>query len=256
MFGTNFKITTLATRARSIQPNPSQLSSLKAWFDPSDLSTLYQDAAATLPVAADGDQVGAMLDKSGNGYHLMQVTASARPTYRTNGTRHWLEFDGINNTLSINSRLGFSTNPSLTISANLQPVSYSASDHRVLHIGASGTSGNLGAAIGPSGAGQGWRYDNGNVLFSHPDAGSDYIMSWVRSEGATYGAGRAFRDGMELVSSGSSSASSVPTNSTESMSVGARGTSLFANILLYGLVILESDSDLDRAQSETWVGTR
>lgn len=35
-----------------------------AWYDPSDLSTLFQDAAGTTPVTADGDPVGLMLDKS------------------------------------------------------------------------------------------------------------------------------------------------------------------------------------------------
>ena len=35
-----------------------------AWFDPSDLSTLYQDAAGTIPVTAVEQPVGLMLDKS------------------------------------------------------------------------------------------------------------------------------------------------------------------------------------------------
>lgn len=35
-----------------------------AWFDPSDMSTLYQDAAGTTPVTAVEQPVGLMLDKS------------------------------------------------------------------------------------------------------------------------------------------------------------------------------------------------
>ena len=35
-----------------------------AWYDPSDLSTMYQDAAGTIPVTAVGQPVGLMLDKS------------------------------------------------------------------------------------------------------------------------------------------------------------------------------------------------
>lgn len=35
-----------------------------AWYDPSDLSTLYQDAPGTTPVTALGQPVGLMLDKS------------------------------------------------------------------------------------------------------------------------------------------------------------------------------------------------
>jgi hypothetical protein len=35
-----------------------------AWYDPSDLTTLYQDAAGTTPVTGTGQPVGLMLDKS------------------------------------------------------------------------------------------------------------------------------------------------------------------------------------------------
>lgn len=55
---------------------------------------LYQDAAGTVPVTADGDPVGLMLDLSGNGNHASQETSAARPIYRTDGVLHWLEFDG------------------------------------------------------------------------------------------------------------------------------------------------------------------
>ena len=68
-------------------------------YDPSDLTTLFQDAAGTIPVTSDGDPVGRINDKSGNGNHLTQAATSARPTYRTDGTRHWLEPDGVDDYL-------------------------------------------------------------------------------------------------------------------------------------------------------------
>lgn len=49
------------------------------WFDPSDLSTLFQDAAGMLPVTGAEQPVGLMLDKSGNGKHASQATTTARP---------------------------------------------------------------------------------------------------------------------------------------------------------------------------------
>jgi hypothetical protein len=70
-----------------------------AWYDPSDLSTLFQDAAGTTPVTADGQPVGRMLDKSGRGNHATQSIDAARPTYKTSGGLHWLEFDGIDDFL-------------------------------------------------------------------------------------------------------------------------------------------------------------
>ena len=49
------------------------------WYDPSDLSTLYQDSAGTTPVTAVEQPVGLMLDKSGRGNHASQPTATSRP---------------------------------------------------------------------------------------------------------------------------------------------------------------------------------
>lgn len=63
-----------------------------AWHDPSDLSTLFQDASGTVPVTADGDPVGLMLDKSGHGLHAKQVTDTLRPVWRSGG---YLEGDGV-----------------------------------------------------------------------------------------------------------------------------------------------------------------
>lgn len=66
-----------------------------AMYDPSDLSTLFQDSAGTTPVTADGQPVERMLDVSGNGNHATQTSATRIPLYRTNGALHWLEFDGV-----------------------------------------------------------------------------------------------------------------------------------------------------------------
>ena len=52
-----------------------------AWYDPSDLSTLFQDSAGSTPVTAVEQPVGRMLDKSGRGNHATQVTATKRPVF-------------------------------------------------------------------------------------------------------------------------------------------------------------------------------
>lgn len=49
------------------------------WYDPSDLSTLFQDAAGTIPVTAVEQPVGKILDKSGRGNHATQTTTTSRP---------------------------------------------------------------------------------------------------------------------------------------------------------------------------------
>lgn len=51
-----------------------------AWFDPEDMSTMFQDAAGTTPVTALEQPVGKWLDKSGNGNHATQPITASRPT--------------------------------------------------------------------------------------------------------------------------------------------------------------------------------
>ena len=46
---------------------------------------LFQDAAGTVPVTADGDPVGRMLDQSGNGNHAIQTVSADRPPYEIGG---------------------------------------------------------------------------------------------------------------------------------------------------------------------------
>jgi len=52
------------------------------WYDPSDFSTLFQNAAGTTPVTAVEQPVRLMLDKSGRGNHALAPNDSARPVLR------------------------------------------------------------------------------------------------------------------------------------------------------------------------------
>jgi len=72
-----------------------------AWFDPSDMSSMFQDSAGTVPVANDGDPVGLLMDVSGNGNHAVQTVPAARPSWRTDGVLSWLEFDGADDKLVV-----------------------------------------------------------------------------------------------------------------------------------------------------------
>lgn len=71
------------------------------WLDLYDLSTIFQDVNGVEPVTKDGDPVALIKDKSGNGNHATQTTASSRPVYRTDGKLHWLEFDGVDDFLHL-----------------------------------------------------------------------------------------------------------------------------------------------------------
>lgn len=64
-----------------------------AWYDPSDLSTMFQNSDGTTAVAV-GDPVGYIADKSGNSNHAIQATSAKRPTLRESGGLYYLEFNG------------------------------------------------------------------------------------------------------------------------------------------------------------------
>lgn len=82
------------------------------WYDPSDLSTMWQDAAGTVAAAVD-QPVGRILDKSGNGKHATQGTAAARPILRLVGGLYYLEFDGVDDSMVTATAAGL-TGPVVT----------------------------------------------------------------------------------------------------------------------------------------------
>lgn len=71
------------------------------WYDPNDLSTMYQDAAGTVPVTSAGQPVGLVRDKSGRNNHARQTTSASRPILRQNASTgaYYLEFDGVDDFL-------------------------------------------------------------------------------------------------------------------------------------------------------------
>jgi hypothetical protein len=70
------------------------------WYDPSDLTSMFQNSNGTTAVAV-GDPVGYIADKSGNGKHAIQATAGARPVLRQDAnSKYYLDFDGTDDFLS------------------------------------------------------------------------------------------------------------------------------------------------------------
>ncbi|MBB76627.1 MAG: hypothetical protein CMJ75_19140 [Planctomycetaceae bacterium] len=72
-----------------------------ALYDFSDLSTLFQDSAGTIPVTAHGQRVGRVVDKSGNGLHLT-TSDSRRPEYREVHGKRWLYLNGVDQDMDVN----------------------------------------------------------------------------------------------------------------------------------------------------------
>ncbi|MBZ0218260.1 MAG: hypothetical protein K8F25_17015 [Fimbriimonadaceae bacterium] len=103
-----------------------------AWYDPSAPGTLWADIAGSVPATAGG-AVARMDDMSGNGHHLIQATAAARPTYRTAGGLYWLDFDGVDDRL-VATTWGFSASDEFLMAYG---GVVSASAGRIVNLGSS-----------------------------------------------------------------------------------------------------------------------
>jgi len=209
-----------------------------AWYDPSDLTTLYQDSAGTTPVTADGDPVGRMEDKSGNGNHATQAGSTSRPVYRTDGTLRRLKFDGVDDVLVVGSRMGIAADPNLTIAAALVPYDYGKNNTRAFQIG-SGSIGDGNLAAGFGTAGWSWRYDNGNNIYQPVNFTTCAVARWERDAGSHLtNSERFFYNGLQQSSTGSSTPS---LNNNDGAFIGAEsGSKVNTEMDLFGLVVVDA----------------
>ena len=93
-------------------------------YDPNDLSTLFQDAAGTVPVNGAGQPVGLMLDKSGRNNHAKQTTSASRPILRQNAITgaYYLAFDGTEDFLRTNN-IDFTATDKVSVFAGVRKLS-------------------------------------------------------------------------------------------------------------------------------------
>lgn len=221
------------------------------WYDPSDLSTLWQDTAGTTPVTADGQAVARIDDKSGNGNHLTQATAANRPLYKTSGGLHWLEFDRANDFLQ-GSAISFSNwefsaafRPNLvtTYLAVFSQRNVSNSRGIILYAGNSSLlqhwSGNNTASFDTTTVG---------TLVNNSDyVGEGYFDGTTKSTAL---------NGGTPVTATSISFTNATTNFRLGAGANEGAASFFFGIRIYGLVIVDAAKASDRADLRTWMGAK
>lgn len=102
-----------------------QSSEVGVWYDPSDLSSMFQDSAGTTP-ATVGSVVGRINDKSGNGFNALQTTTASKPTLQqdSNG-KYFLLFDGLDDFL-VTSAINFTVTDKLSVFAGVRKLSDAA----------------------------------------------------------------------------------------------------------------------------------
>lgn len=99
-----------------------------AWFDASDLSTMFQNVAGTTPVTAVGQFVGKWLDKSGNGNHAVAAADNnTRPTYQidTEGNPN-VTFTKAALSLMSTPSIDFTGTAKMTVCTGLNPTDQSS----------------------------------------------------------------------------------------------------------------------------------
>lgn len=127
-------IPTLQATILSREFRPTDIAGCKLWLRAD--RGLWQDAARTVPVTADGDPIGAWEDLSGNGNHATQSTAAAKPVWKVNivNGRPVVRFDGVDDILDS----VFTASEPLTMFGVHQSGDYGTA--RTILAGASGTS--------------------------------------------------------------------------------------------------------------------
>lgn len=94
------------------------------FYDINDLSTMFQDAAGTVPVTGVGQPVGLVKDKSGRGNHAYQTASASRPILQRNTTTgaYYLAFDGSDDFL-VTSSINFTATDKISLFAGVRKLS-------------------------------------------------------------------------------------------------------------------------------------
>ena len=239
------------------------------WYDPGDITTLFQDVAGTIPVTASGQTVALMKDKSGNGADATQSDATKRPTFQVYaGTDYgYLNFDGTNDFM-VTSAINFTGTAVMTATAGIQ-VDTGATGSRIVFELGTDTSANNGAfyITAPSTAGDHSFGLRGTTFIAavvaNVDPTDDILTAQLNIGAATKELeliprlNGVTKSGAGITWSGGANAG-TGTFGNYALYIGARGgTSLFFKGRMYGLIVRGATSTAPQVTAtEAWVTAR
>lgn len=93
-----------------------------AIYDPSNISSLFQDRALTIPVTTSGDLVRGILDTSARGNHAIAVADANYATYMESGGQKYLVANG-SSTAFVTSNINLTGSDRITLVAGISKVS-------------------------------------------------------------------------------------------------------------------------------------
>lgn len=262
MFGV-LKLGKLGASMKKAGFNPRTLfaaSEPGAWYDPSDLSTLFQDSSGTVPVTAVEQPVGLILDKSGRGNHAFQATATSRPVLQQDASgRYYLSFDGVDDFLQTSS-INFTSTDKITVFAGVRKLSDAARGIIVEQLTAGTFGSTVFALSGPQSSG-----GNNFAAFTNAvSAGSaispvSAVLAGLYFPNTTVASEQAILkiNGGPQILLNTGTVPAVPTVD-QPLFIGRRGgTSLPFNGRIYSLIIRGAQSTEQQiASAEAWVNTK
>lgn len=224
-------------------------SEVGVWYDPSDLSTLWQDTAGTTPVTAAGQAVARMDDKSGNGLHITQDTAANRPLLQTAGGLYYLDYDGTDDIMTRAAVAGSAWTVIVGASQDNDATGGLVFGNRTATADRFGVRlDNSIAAIGHyNGA---WlTKSRGSTSGGVPDT-SPHVLSALVSEGSSV---TAYYDGSTMTDTGT-----PLSNSTDIMAIGGSTTSSYnLDGKVYGIILRAALSSAeDFALAQAWIAAK
>lgn len=242
----------VVARADNVEPEWAALrddAATRAVWDAAEMSSLARFGGGA--VTADGQEVGAWSDRIGTVMATETGNVSRAPAYHSDGTRHWLQPDGVDDRLGFATRFGLPANPAITVSA-LVNVSSIEPENWLFWLGTS-TTGTLGFAIGKDRIG--FRYGGGYRLFPAPPHESWSVVQWVRPAGGNYASGRVFVNGIEMAATSTANGGAAPSDAGNGGKIFYNNSN-FVRTRTAALVVQESDTAAARTLSHDWLSYR
>jgi hypothetical protein len=210
-----------------------------AWYDPSDLSSMWQESTAATPAVVNSP-VGKILDKSGNGNHAVEVgvATTTRPILRLGAEGYYLEFDGVNDML----RATFTISQTIVRVSAVRMIAW-ASGRRIFDTG----TGTASCTLYETGTTPTLQLYSGTTGLNSTGlaVGTDGVVT-ERHSGAT---------SRIAINNGSYTTGSAGTTAPNGITLGAGVGANYGNTRLYNVAMINSDlSDAKIASLRTFIG--